>query len=161
MVNHNATCGLVVAHAARPTTLLDEFIELCEWPLLTQPSIRSVVEQIEISHPLCIVFWLDVMGELSAASKLVSQLRARGQRPFRIAVAHNLAAEVEQLMRSAGVHTYLTTNGNVLALVEGALRPFITTIPAPHLRSVPAQEVPVAIRGPTAARGSPANLRPP
>ena len=161
MVNHNATCGLVVTHAARSTPLVDEYLGLCKWPLLSQPTLRTVVEQIQIASPLCIVFWLDAMGELAAASKLVSQLRARGPRPFRIAVANNLAPEVEQTMRAAGVHTYLTTNGNIFALIEGALRPFIATVSPPHIRAAPVPEVPVAIRGPTEVRGSPARLRPP
>lgn len=161
MVNQIATCGLVVRHSAHSSALVDEFIALCDWPLLTKPTIRTVVEQIEFFRPTCLVFWLEAMGELASASKLIAQLRVRGQRPFRIAVAHDLSAEVEHALRTAGVHTYLTTSGNVLALIEGALRPFIPSVPAPHLRKMPAPEVPVSIRGPTEVRGSPARMRPP
>lgn len=161
MVNQIATCGLVVRHSVQSSALVDEFIALCDWPLLTQPTIRTVVEQIEMSRPTCLVFWLEAMGELAPASRLIAQLRVRGQRPFRVAVAHDLPADVEHALRTAGVHTYLTTSGNILALVEGALRPFIPTVPAPHVRVTPAPGVPVPIRGPTEVRGSPASMRPP
>lgn len=161
MVNHLTTCGLVVRHSAESSALVDEFISLCAWPLLTQPTIRTVVDQIELHRPTCLLFWLEAMGELAAASRLIDQLRVRGQRPFRIAVAHNLSAEIEHALRAAGVHTYLTTSGNILALVEGALRPFISTVPDPHIRAMPAAEVPVPVRGPTEVRGSTARMRPP
>jgi len=162
MVNQITTCGLIVTHSARSTELLDEFIALCDWPLVTRPSTRSLFQQIEISRPLCLAFWLDALGELAPAAKLIAQLRARGPRPYRIAVAHNLAADVEHTMRAAGVHTYLATSGNVLALVEGALLPFID--PArltPHIRAAPVNEIAAPIRGPTEVRGAPAIMRPP
>lgn len=161
MVNHLATCGLVVRHSVQSNALVDEFISLCDWPMLTQPTIRTVVEQIELHRPTCLLFWLEAMGELAPTSTLISQLRVRGQRPFRIAVAHDLPAQVEHTLRAAGVHTYLTTSGNILALIEGALRPFIPSVPALHIRTVPAKEVPVPIRGPTEVRGSTARMRPP
>lgn len=161
MVNHLATCGLVVSYSAKASALIDEFIALCDWPVLTQPTIRTVVEQMELHRPMCLLFWLEAIGELAPASTLISQLRVRGQRPFRIAVAHNLPAEVEHTLRAAGVHTYLTTSGNILALVEGALRPFIPTVPAPHVRTTLAPEVPVSIRSLTEVRGSTARMRPP
>ncbi len=161
MVNHLATCGLVVSHAAKASALVDEFIALCDWPLLTQPTIRTVVEQIELHRPSCLLFWLEALAELKPTSTLISQLRVRGQRPFRIAVVHELPAEIEHTLRAAGVHTYLTTSGNILALVEGALRPFIPAVPKSHIRIAPAAGVPVPIRGPTEARGSAARMRPP
>lgn len=161
MVNHLATCGLVVRQSLESSALVDEFISLCDWPVLTQPTVRTVVGQIELHRPTCLLFWLEAMGELAPTSTLISQLRVRGQRPFRIAVAHDLPTEVEHTLRAAGVHTYLTTSGNILALIEGALRPFIPSVPAPHIRTAPATEVPVPIRGPTEVRGSTAWMRPP
>jgi hypothetical protein len=161
MVNHLATCGLVVSHSAKPSTLVDEFIALCDWPLLTQPTTRTVVEQIELHRPTSLLFWLEALAELKPTSTQISQLRVRGQRPFRIAVAHNLPGEVEHTLRAAGVHTYLTTSGNIHALIEGALRPFIPSVPTPHIRPAPVPEVPVPIRGPTEVRGSAARMRPP
>jgi hypothetical protein len=162
MVHEITTCGLVIAHTAEPSAITAEFAALCEWPLLTQPSIRMLVEQIELSRPLCLAFWLDATSELTSAAKLIEQLRARGPRPFRIAIAHNLPAEVEHKFRAAGVHTYLTTSGNILALVEGALLPFIEPQRAPTLsRPTTTHDSHVPIRGPTEPRASPANLHPP
>ncbi len=162
MVNQIKTCGLIVTHSARSTALVDELIALCDWPVVRQPSARSLFQQIEISRPLCLVFWLDANGDLASAAKLMAQLRDRGPRPYRIAVAHCLAAEVEHTIRAAGVHTYLGTSGNVLALVEGALLPFIEPQRATiYTRPVPVNDVPIAIRGLTEVRGSPATMRPP
>jgi hypothetical protein len=162
MVNQITSCGLIIAHAPRPTTIFDEFAALCDWPVVTQPSVRTLAEQIELHRPVCLVFWLDTTIELQSAATLIAQLRDRGPRPYRIAVANNLDAGVEHVFRAAGVHTYLTTSGNILALIEGALLPFIepqrAPMPAPH---APVKEVPVAIRGPTEARASPANFHPP
>jgi hypothetical protein len=151
MVQEITTCGLVIAHTASPSAVAEEFIALCDWPLLAQPSIRTLVEQIELSRPLCLAFWLDATSELTSAAKLIEQLRVRGPRPFRIAIAHNLPAEVEHKFRAAGVHTYLTTSGNILALVAGALLPFIAPQRAPMLSR----------HAPTEPRASPANLHPP
>ncbi len=162
MVHEITTCGLVIAQTAEPSAITAEFVALCDWPLLTQPSIRTLVEQIELSRPLCLAFWLDATSELTFAAKLIEQLRARGPRPFRIAIAHGLAAEVEHKFRAAGVHTYLTTSGNILALVEGALLPFIEPQRARTLtRHTTARDSPIAIRGPTESRASPANRHPP
>jgi hypothetical protein len=162
MVQEITTCGLVIAHTASPSAVAEEFIALCDWPLLAQPSIRTLVEQIELSRPLCLAFWLDATSELTSAAKLIEQLRVRCQRPFRIAIAHNLPAEVEHKFRAAGVHTYLTTSGNILALVAGALLPFIEPQRAPMLsRHATTRDSPVPIRAPTEPRASPANLHPP
>jgi hypothetical protein len=162
MVHEVKTCGLVIAHTAEPSATAAEFVALCDWPLLTQPTIRTLVEHIEHSRPLCLAFWLDATSELTSVAKLIEQLRARGPRPFRIAIAHDLPAEVEHKFRAAGVHTYLTTSGNILALVEGALLPFIEPQRAPILsRHATTRDSPVPIRGPTEPRASPANLHPP
>jgi hypothetical protein len=162
MVHKITTCGLVVTHAAHPSALVDEFIALCDWPLISQPSIRALIEQIELHRPLCLTFWLDAANELTPTAKLIEQLRARGPRPYRIAIAHGLAAEVEHTLRAAGVHTYLATSGNILALVEGALLPFIEPQHAPApARHIAVNNSTVSIRGPTEPRASPANLHPP
>ena len=64
---------------------------------------RTLIEQIEIHQPLCLAFWIDASSELVPTTKLIEQLRTRGPRPYRIAIAHNLNAEVEHKFRAAGV----------------------------------------------------------
>jgi hypothetical protein len=162
MVHELTTCGLLVTHSAQPSPLVAEFVALCDWPLLKQPTLRTLVEQIELHQPLCLAFWIDASTELKPTAKLVDQLRTRGPRPYRIAIAHNLEAEVEHTFRAAGVHTYLVATGNILALVEGALLPFIEPHRAPtRAQQTHVRDSPVPIRGPTDPRASPAKLHPP
>jgi hypothetical protein len=162
MVHELTTCGLLITHSAQPSALVAEFVSLCDWPLLARPSLRTLIEQIEFHKPLCLAFWIDASSDLTLTAKLTDQLRARGPRPYRIAIAHNLSSEVEQTFRAVGVHTYLVTSGNILALVEGALLPFIEPhrVPARAQKSH-VRESPVPIRGPTDPRASPAKLHPP
>lgn len=162
MVNEITRSGLIVAQSARSTPLLDELISLCEWPVVWRPSVRTLFEQIDISHPLCLAFWLETDADVPPATQLIARLRDRGPRPYRIAVAHLLAASVEQTFRTAGVHTYLATSGNITALVDEALMPFVDQHRViTQAQNVHATDVPVPIRGPTEARASPATLRPP
>jgi hypothetical protein len=162
MVHELTSCGLLITHSAQPSALVAEFVSLCDWPHLARPSLRTLIEQIEFHRPLCLAFWIDASSELTPTTKLIEQLRARGPRPYRIAIAHNLNAEVEHKFRAAGVHTYLVTAGNVLDLVEGALLPFIEPQRAPTpAHQAHKRDSPVAIRGPTDPRASPAKLHPP
>ena len=168
MVNQITRCGLIVTHAARTTALLDEFITLCDWPVLADPSIRALFEQIGHSHPSCLVFWLEGEADHSQAAALVTRLRDRGPRPYRIAIAEGLPETVEHTFRSAGVHTYLTASDDIAAVVEAALLPFLDPQQARPQQATPQQhpahikEPHVAIRGPTDPRASPATfMRPP
>ncbi len=162
MVHELTTCGLLITHSAQPSALAAEFVSLCDWPLLTSPSLRTLIEQIEFHQPLCLAFWIDASSELAPTAKLVDQLRTRGARPYRIAIANNLDAEVEHTFRAAGVHTYLVTTGNILALIEGALLPFIEPHRTPaRVHQSHVRDSPVAIRGPTEPRAFPAKLHPP
>lgn len=163
MVNQITRCGLIIAHTARTTSLLDEFIALCDWPVLTNPSIRALFEQIDHSQPSCLVFWLQGKIDDTPAARLVARLRDRGPRPYRIAIAEGLSETVEPVFRSAGVHTYLNASDDIAALIEGALLPFLDPAQAKPQQATP-QHHPahVAIRGPTEPRASPApSMRPP
>ena len=163
MVNQITRCGLIVTHDARTTALLDEFIALCDWPVLTDPNIRALFEQIDHSRPSCLVFWLHDKTDHTSAAQLVTRLRDRGPRPYRIAIAEGLHDAVEHTFRSAGVHTYLTASDDIAALVEGALLPFLDPQQAtPQQHPAHIKEPHVAIRGPTDPRASPATfMRPP
>lgn len=162
MVNEITRSGLIVAQSARSTPLLNELISLCDWPVVWRPTLRTLFEQIEISRPLCLAFWLETDAEIQPATQLITRLRDRGPRPYRIAIAHCLTANIEAIFRSAGVHTYLATNGDLAALVDAALLPFVDehrTVTQPHSSHIAEGTVP--IRGPTDIRASPATLRPP
>jgi hypothetical protein len=144
--------------------LLDELIALVDWPVLLQPSVRLLLQQIEVLAPHCLLFWLEETHEIDHALKLIARLRDRGSRPYRIAIAHQLRPEVEPTIRAAGVHSILNTSANLCALVQEALLPLLNaqavSQPA-HAERAMLQPAESLIRGPTTARASPAEMHPP
>lgn len=162
MVNEITRCGLIVTQAGGTSALLNELIAICDWPVILQPSARLLFQQIDMSRPICLVFWLDAGCDIAPAARLVGRLRDRGPRPYRIVIAHRLEDGIEHIFRSAGVHSYFSTSGNISALVEDALLPLFDPqrVAATEHRGHTA-EAPVAIRGLTDVRGSPASIRPP
>ena len=162
MVNDISRSGLIVAQSVRTTPLLAELVSLCKWPVVCRPSFRTLFEQIDIGHPLCLAFWLESETDIPPATQLITRLRDRGPRPYRIAIAHCLAAKFESSFRTAGVHTYFAINGDLAALVDAALLPFVEQHrDIVHSQATHAVEGNVPIRGPTGTRASPATLRPP
>lgn len=162
MVSEITRSGLIVAQTARTSPLLAELISLCNWPVVWRPSSRTLFEQIDIGHPFCLAFWLESDAEIEPAAELVARLRDRGPRPYRIAIAHCLAAEIESTFRAAGVHTYFAVNGDLAALVDAALLPFVEQHRAiAHSQATHPVEGNVPIRGPKGTRASPTTLRPP
>ena len=161
MVSDVTRTGLIVSPIGRASDLLDELIAATEWPVLLEPSVRLLFQQIEVTSPQCLLFWFDESHEIESTLKLVARLRDRGSRPYRMAVTHQLSADAEPAIRAAGVHSVLNLCGSVQSLVQDALLPLLGT-PALGLPAVVEQEQfePV-IRGPTTSRGSPAKLHPP
>jgi hypothetical protein len=161
MVNEIFCDGVIIAQTPRTTALVKEIIALCEWPLLLQPSLRDLLQQIDRSRPECLLFWLEAENDIGHAAQLVRRLRDRGPRPYRIAVAHCLDASVENTFRSAGVHSYFAVSGSVRPLVEEAILPLVELRRAVAQRQSVHADRAVPIRSPTEARASPATLRPP
>jgi hypothetical protein len=164
MVLEITRCGLIVTPARRTSDLLEELISQVDWPVLLAPSIRLLFQQIEITAPHCLLFWLDEAHEIEHALQLIARLRDRGPRPYRVAIAHRLQPDAEPAIRAAGVHSVLSTNGSIAALVQDALLPLLNMQPQMQpLRADreyfrPAEPL---IRGPTNARASPAEVHPP
>src|SRR5882757_8325683 len=115
--------GLIVTPARRTSDLLEELISQVDWPVLREPSVRLLLQQIEVSAPHCLLFWLDETHDITHTLQLIARLRDRGSRPHRIAIAHQLGTDVEPTIRAAGVHSVLNTSGNITALVQDALLP--------------------------------------
>lgn len=154
--------GLIVSPARRTSDLLEELISHFNWPVLLQPSVRLLLQQIEVSTPHCLLFWLDETHDIDHALKLIARLRDRGPRPYRIAVAHQLLPDAEPTIRAAGVHSLLCTSGNIGALVQDALLPLLNMQPQPeHAEPAALHGTAPLIRGPTHSRASPAELHPP
>jgi hypothetical protein len=162
MVLEIARRGLIVSPARRTSDLVEELISQLDWPVLFEPSIRLLFQQIEVMTPECLLFWLDETHDIDQALQLIARLRDRGSRPYRFAIAHQLRADAEPAIRAAGVHTVLNTNGSIAALVQDALLPLLNLQPQPARAEVDVLESGEAlIRGPTGARASPAELHPP
>jgi hypothetical protein len=154
--------GLIVAPALRTSDLFEELVSEVNWPVLLQPSLRLLFQQIEVTAPQCLLFWLDEAHDIDHALQLVGRLRERGSRPYRVAIAHRLDPETEPAIRAAGVHSVLNTNGSIAALVRNALLPLLNMQPLPaQAEREFIQPVEPLIRGPTSARASPAELHPP
>jgi hypothetical protein len=162
MAHQNTHRGIIVTPAVRSTVLVDELIALCDWPVLTQPSLRTLVEYIDLHRPLCLLFWLEAARDISRAADLIAILRDRGPRPYRIAIAHCLDQAGEYSLRTAGVHSYFASSGDLQALVEDMLIPFIERHDEKvHGRITAPAEMPLRIRAPTDSRASPASTHPP
>lgn len=154
--------GLIVTPARRTSALLEELISHVEWPVLFKPSIRLLYQQIEVTAPHCLLFWLDETHDIDYALQLIARLRDRGSRPYRVAIAHHLQPDAEPAIRAAGVHSVLNTNGSIAALVQDALLPLLNMQPLPaQAEREFVQPVEPLVRGPTSARASPAELHPP
>lgn len=160
MVNPTDIAGLIVAPDVRYTTMLDEFIASCDWPVVARPAARTLIELVEAHRPQCVAFWLDCTTELSASQRLVSLLRDRGPRPLRIAIADTLPVETEHAFRSAGVHSYFSATSNMMALLDDAIIPFLGPVRVWSPARVAALSRPSAARhGPLEEHG--ASLHPP
>jgi hypothetical protein len=153
--------GLIVSSAGRTSDLLDELIALVDWPVLWQPSVRLMLQQIEVVAPLCLLFWLDETHDIDHALQLIARLRTRGSRPLRVAIAHHLGPDVEPTIRAAGVHSVLNTNGSIAALVQEALVPLLAPPRPVRAADGALPSADALIRGPKHSRASPADLHPP
>jgi hypothetical protein len=162
MISNHHRRGLVVAPGLRSSDPLDQLVAHLDWPVLLAPTFRLLSQQIEVTSPQCLLFWLDQTHEIEYALQLIARLRDRGSRPYRVAVAHQLEQDVEPSIRAAGVLSLLCTSGNIPALVQNALLPLLNVQPQPavvnHQQLAPAEPL---IRGPTAVRASPAQTHPP
>jgi len=154
--------GLIVTPARRTSDLLEELISQVDWPVLLQPSVRLLLQQVEVTAPHCLLFWLDETHDIDHVLQLIARLRDRGSRPFRVAVAHQLEPAVEPTIRAAGVHSVLSLSGSVTALVQDALLPLLNMQPQPvgSGREVDHHVEPL-IRGAASVRASPAEMHPP
>ncbi len=161
MVSDITRPGLIVSPTRRASDLLDELIAYTEWPVLVEPSVRLLLQQIEVTSPQCLLFWFDETQDIDSGLKLIARLRDRGSRPYRVAVVYRLPTDAEPAIRSAGIHSVLNVCGSIEALVRSALLPLLAAPPSGLPAVVGREQLEPVIRGPTSARGSPAKLHPP
>lgn len=156
MISQITRRGLIVTPARRTSDLLEELVSHFNWPVLFQPTLRLLLQQIEVSGPHCLLFWLDKTHDIAYALQLIARLRDRGPRPYRIAVAHQLQPDDEPRIRAAGVHSLLMTSGNIAALVQQALLPISNLEPQPTVA-----DYAVLVHDAISPRASPAEMHPP
>ena len=128
MVAKRSADGIVVTTRAESTPALDELMACCEWPLVTGTNARRLHDEQALHDPECVLFWLDDWSGVAMAAKLMSWLRERGARPFRIAVAYELEHHAEPALRSAGAHGYVPIEGDVTRAATGALWPLVDDV---------------------------------
>jgi hypothetical protein len=74
-----------------------------------------------------VLFWLDDWDSVAATARLIEWLRERNAGPFRIAVACNVEAGAEAVLRAAGAHSVLPVTGQSGAAIARALGPLLQT----------------------------------
>ncbi len=151
MVTDTPAPGLIASTDSHRTAALDELIACCAWPALLAADAARLNRELGLKNPQWLLLWLENHEQIAPTLKLMTWLRERGPRPYRIAVARRLEHDVEALFRGAGVHFFLPAIGEMRATVDDALWPLV--------KRKPPQSDPVdAPMGATSARRSPPNL---
>ena len=77
--------------------------------------------ELALNNPECVLFWLDEREAVAATAHLIAWSRHRGARPYRVAVAYHMPADIEPVLRAAGAHSFLPMDGQSGSLVAAAL----------------------------------------
>jgi hypothetical protein len=162
MVAEITQTGLIVTTGAPTSAVFDELIALCNWPVLREANPRLLFLELEIGNPKCLLFWLDRRLDIAPTAKLITWLRERGPRPYRVVLAHCLEHDVEPVFRAAGAHGYLSIAGDIGATVGEALWPLLHFQRLPiHSHGPPGIDAESTDREKTVVSGFPAVMRPP
>jgi hypothetical protein len=125
MVATNTLDGLIVTTRAEASAPLAELATVYGWPTLWAASARALLQELSLQIPACVLFWLDDVNSVAATAKLIEWLRERNAEPFRVAVACNVEAGAEAVLRAAGAHTVLPVTGQSGAAIARALDPLL------------------------------------
>lgn len=121
MVAQAAPPGLIVATRSEATSPLDELARCCGWPMLLEAGPRRLLRELSLRRPECVLFWTDDWRDVTSTAALIAWLRQRGDRPLRLAVAYQLAMDVEAVFRAAGAHSFLPIAGRPSDAIAEAL----------------------------------------
>jgi hypothetical protein len=125
MVKKHSPLGLIATTRADVTPPLDDAVRCCGWPLLLAASPRRLAQEFSVHNPECVLFWLEERQNMPTLARLIDWSRERGARPYRMAVAYQMDADVEAVFRAAGVHAFLPIDGGTSTAVADALRPLL------------------------------------
>jgi hypothetical protein len=138
MVAKNSPTGLIATTSTAASPPLGDLVESCHWPLLLEANPRQLQRALALHTPECVLFWLDDWLGVAATARLIAWSRERGQRPFRVAVAHNVEGDVEPALRSAGAHGFLLLDGQPEDFIIDSLWPLLRSLSRPAAPSIPA-----------------------
>jgi hypothetical protein len=125
MVAMNTFDGLIVTTREEASAPLAELSAACGWPTLWEANARGLLREMSLQIPSCVLFWLDDWDSVAATARLIEWLRERNAGPFRVAVACNVEAGAEAMLRAAGAHSVLPVNGQSGAAIARALGPLV------------------------------------
>ena len=126
MVKKHSPFGLIATARADVTPPLDDVVNCCGWPLLLQATPRRLAQELSLHNPQCVLFWLEERQNMPTLARLIDWSRERGARPYRVAVAYRMDADVEAVFREAGAQTFLPIAGRSGMAVADALGPLFT-----------------------------------
>jgi hypothetical protein len=122
MVKQVSPLGLIATARADVTPPLDDVVRSCGWPLVLEANPRRLAQEFSLHNPECVLFWLEERQHVPTLARLIGWSRERGARPYRLAVAYRLDADVEAILREAGAHTFVSVGDRSALAVAAALR---------------------------------------
>jgi hypothetical protein len=125
MVAMNKLDGLIVTTREEASAPLAELAAAYGWPMLWSANARGLRRELSLQIPACVLFWLDDWNSVATTAQLIEWLRERNAGPFRVAVACNVEAGAEAVLRAAGAHTVLPVTGQSGAAIARALVPLL------------------------------------
>ncbi|HEY4233479.1 MAG TPA: hypothetical protein VGM76_08635 [Lacipirellulaceae bacterium] len=146
MVAMNTLDGLIVTTRKQASRPLVELAEACGWPALLGASARGLLREFSLQIPACVLFWLEDWDSIAATAQLIEWLRERNAEPFRVAVACNVEAGTEAVLRAAGAHSVLPVTGQSGAAIARALGPLLQSATRNGASPVAAANSPIASR---------------
>jgi hypothetical protein len=136
MVQKRMIQGLIATTRGDVTPPLDELVRSCGWPLVLDATPRQLALELAHHEPQCLLFWLEERKNVTRLAQLVAWARQRGARPLRVAVAYQLDADVEAVLREAGAHGFLPIEGRSTQRVPEALRSLVADFAGAPLHTV-------------------------
>jgi hypothetical protein len=86
---------------------------------------RRLASELSLCTPECLLFWLEDEQRITDTAQLVAWMKERGQRPFRLAVAYRMVADVEASLRAAGAHAFLSVTDNAVSRVASVVQSLV------------------------------------
>src|SRR5687767_15949518 len=120
--------GLIVSTAPHGTAAFDELVSCLDWPMVIAASPLRVRDELSPNELQCLLFWLEDQRETSATVNLLTWLRERLPRVYRIVIAYRIDARVEPIIRGAGVQVYLPATADIGSVVDEAVWPLLERV---------------------------------